>query len=216
MEAFEREGAGLVEELEGELRAEDLWTFLEKGASRKKEPLGNRVETSRAEVQEQAGGVEAKVSPSPALPPLSKEAMDRAARTDVGVATEERVRVADGEGGGRDKNAAVGGGERGMVDQTLEKVVAESERLVASLQEQLSEVTGRTDARLAHVISPLYIACYYIAEQPAPAPHFAHPEECAALRKPYALCKPYVLVTVPRVSRVCEHFPDGFDLHLLE
>ena len=24
-----------------------------------------------------------------------------------------------------------------------------------------------------------------------------------------------VLVTVPRVSRSCEHFPDGFDLHLL-
>jgi hypothetical protein len=24
-----------------------------------------------------------------------------------------------------------------------------------------------------------------------------------------------VLVTAPRVSRSCEHFPDGFDLHLL-
>ena len=24
-----------------------------------------------------------------------------------------------------------------------------------------------------------------------------------------------VLVTVPRASRSCEHFPDGFDLHLL-
>ena len=33
---------------------------------------------------------------------------------------------------------------------------------------------------------------YFIAEQPAPAPHLAHPEECAALR--------IVLVTVPRVS----------------
>ena len=44
------------------------------------------------------------------------------------------------------------------------------------------------------------------AEQPAPAPHLAHPEGCAALRT--------VLVTVPRVSRSCEHFPDGFDLHL--
>jgi len=46
-----------------------------------------------------------------------------------------------------------------------------------------------------------------IAEQPAPAPHLAHPEGCAALR--------IVLVTVPRVSRSCEHCPDGFDLHLL-
>ena len=35
----------------------------------------------------------------------------------------------------------------------------------------------------------------------------AHPEGCAALR--------IVLVTVPRVSRSCERFPDGFDLHLL-
>ena len=48
---------------------------------------------------------------------------------------------------------------------------------------------------------------YFIAEQPAPAPHIAHPEGCAALR--------ILLVTVPRVSRSCEHFPDGFDLHLL-
>ena len=48
---------------------------------------------------------------------------------------------------------------------------------------------------------------YVIVEQPAPAPHLAHPEGCAALR--------IVLVTVPRVSRSCVHFPDGFDLHLL-
>ena len=59
---------------------------------------------------------------------------------------------------------------------------------------------------------PLYRAVagrywYFIAEQPAPALHLAHPEECAALR--------IVLVTVPRASRSCEHFPDGFDLHLL-
>ena len=47
---------------------------------------------------------------------------------------------------------------------------------------------------------------YFIAEQAAPAPHRAHPEGCAALR--------IVLVTVPRVSRSCEYFPDGFDLHL--
>jgi hypothetical protein len=43
---------------------------------------------------------------------------------------------------------------------------------------------------------------YFIAEQAAPA----HPGGCAALR--------IVLVTVPRVSRSCEHFQDGFDLPL--
>ena len=48
---------------------------------------------------------------------------------------------------------------------------------------------------------------YLIAEKTAPAPHFTHPERCAALRD--------VLVTVPRASRSCEHFPDGFNLHLL-
>ena len=48
---------------------------------------------------------------------------------------------------------------------------------------------------------------YFIAEQPAPAPHLAHPEECAAPQS--------VLVAVPRVSRSREHFPDGFDLHHL-
>jgi len=49
--------------------------------------------------------------------------------------------------------------------------------------------------------------CYFIAEQSAPEPHLAHPEIYAALR--------IVLVTVPRGSRICEHFPDGFDLQLL-
>jgi len=49
---------------------------------------------------------------------------------------------------------------------------------------------------------------YFIAEQPAPAPHLPHPEGCAALST--------VLVTVPRVGRSCEHFPDGFDLHLIQ
>ena len=48
---------------------------------------------------------------------------------------------------------------------------------------------------------------YFIAERPAPAPHIAHPEGCAALR--------IVIVTVPRVSRSCGHFPDEFDLNLL-
>jgi len=47
----------------------------------------------------------------------------------------------------------------------------------------------------------------FIAEQPAPAPHLARPEGCAALH--------IVIVTVPLVSRSCEHFPDGFNLHLL-
>ena len=49
---------------------------------------------------------------------------------------------------------------------------------------------------------------YFIAEQPAPAPHHAQLERFAALR--------IVRVTVPRVSRSCEHFPDGFDLQLLQ
>ena len=48
----------------------------------------------------------------------------------------------------------------------------------------------------------------FIAEQPAPAPHLAHPEGCATLR--------IVLATVPRVSRACERLPDGFDLYLLQ
>ena len=37
---------------------------------------------------------------------------------------------------------------------------------------------------------------YFIAEEPAPAPHLAHPDGCAALR--------IVLVTVPRVSHFYE------------
>ena len=45
---------------------------------------------------------------------------------------------------------------------------------------------------------------YSIAEQPAPAPHLAHPEGCTVLR--------IVLVILPLVSRSDEHFPDGFDL----
>jgi hypothetical protein len=48
---------------------------------------------------------------------------------------------------------------------------------------------------------------YFIAEQPAPEPHLAHPEGYAALR--------IVLVTVPRVGRSCKPFQDGFDGHLL-
>ena len=38
--------------------------------------------------------------------------------------------------------------------------------------------------------------------------HLAHPGGCAALR--------IVLVTVPRVSRSYGHFPDEFNLHLLQ
>jgi len=39
-----------------------------------------------------------------------------------------------------------------------------------------------------------------------------------APRTPRRACCPYayVLITVLRVSRSCEHFPDGFDLHLLQ
>ena len=39
-----------------------------------------------------------------------------------------------------------------------------------------------------------------------------------ALRTPRRTCCPFadVLITVPRVSRSCERFPDGFDLHLLQ
>ena len=51
---------------------------------------------------------------------------------------------------------------------------------------------------LAHVRgTPLRDWCF-IAEQPAPAPHLAHPGKCAALR--------ILLVTVPCVSCSCEHF----------
>ena len=45
---------------------------------------------------------------------------------------------------------------------------------------------------------------YVIAAQPAPAPHLAHPEGFAALHM--------VLITMPRVCRSCEHFPNGLDL----
>ena len=46
---------------------------------------------------------------------------------------------------------------------------------------------------------------YFFAEQPALAPHLAHPVAgCADLR--------IVSVTVPRVSRSCEHFPSGKEL----
>ena len=49
---------------------------------------------------------------------------------------------------------------------------------------------------------------FFIAKQPAPTPHLAHPEGCAALRS--------VLVTVARASRSCENFSHGFDLHFLQ
>ena len=66
-------------------------------------------------------------------------------------------------------------------------------RIVFELNNHQDEITNRD--------------WYVIAEQPAPAPHLARPEGRAALR--------IVLVTVPRVNRSCENFPDGFDLHLL-
>ena len=56
--------------------------------------------------------------------------------------------------------------------------------------------------------SNLPLSRYCIAKQPAPAPHLAHPGGCAARR--------IALVTAPRVSHSYEHFPDGFDLHLLQ
>ena len=51
------------------------------------------------------------------------------------------------------------------------------------------------------------VSLYFFAEQLAPAPRLAHPDGCAALS--------IGLVTVPLVSRSCEHFPDGFDIHIL-
>ena len=73
---------------------------------------------------------------------------------------------------------------------------------LASLRHPDSQLSSRV-----HVACPRLERLVFIAEQPAPAPHLAHPEGCAALR--------IVLVTVPRVSHSCEHFPDGFDLHRL-
>ena len=58
------------------------------------------------------------------------------------------------------------------------------------------------------ITNPVIRDWYFIAEQPAPAPHLAHPEERAALRS--------VQVTVLRVSHSCERLPDGFDLHVLQ
>ena len=46
-----------------------------------------------------------------------------------------------------------------------------------------------------------------MSEVPLYRGRLAHPNGCAALR--------IVLVTVTRVSRSCEHSPDGFDLNLL-
>jgi len=73
---------------------------------------------------------------------------------------------------------------------------------------------------------------------PPPAPSAAHPglllgsapigerlvcycRTTSASTAPYTsrrMCCPThcVLVTVPRASRACQHFPDGFDLHLLQ
>ena len=64
-----------------------------------------------------------------------------------------------------------------------------------------------TFSQLMFSWEPVQRDLYVIAEQPAPAPHLAHPEGCVGLR--------IVLVTVPRVSRACEHFPDAFGIHLL-
>ena len=66
------------------------------------------------------------------------------------------------------------------------------------------QTISRRSSRCSSAATPSW---YFIAEQSAPAPHLAHPEGCAALRM--------VLATVPRVSRSCERFSDGFDLHPL-
>ena len=84
----------------------------------------------------------------------------------------------------------------------------------AYLGERGEVVLGRVDPALDQIIlhHRVWRDWYSSAEQPAPAPHLAHPEgrahpeRCAAMRM--------VLVTGPRVSRSWEHFPDGFDLHL--
>jgi hypothetical protein len=71
----------------------------------------------------------------------------------------------------------------------------------------------RAIARVGLGQAPLRSDWCFIAEQPAPAPHLAHPERRAALR--------IVLVTVPRVSHFCElrafsgWIRSLFDLHLL-
>ena len=70
----------------------------------------------------------------------------------------------------------------------------------SSLSSQL-----RTIGYLSSVHLNLQRDWYSIAGQPAPALRLAHPEEYAALS--------IVLVIRPRVSRSCEHFPNGFDLH---
>jgi len=45
---------------------------------------------------------------------------------------------------------------------------------------------------------------------------YAGGEDEEALNKEAHHITDVVLVTVPRASRSCEHFPDGFDLHLLQ
>ena len=60
---------------------------------------------------------------------------------------------------------------------------------------------GGSGKRMGLMMAPATDWCF-IAEQPAPAPHLAYPEGCAALR--------IVLFTVSCVSRSCENFPDGW------
>ena len=47
-----------------------------------------------------------------------------------------------------------------------------------------------------------------LPKKTAPAPHLAHLEGCASLR--------IMLVTVPCLCCSCEHFPDRFDLNLIQ
>ena len=66
---------------------------------------------------------------------------------------------------------------------------------VSAYDGRLKDQTDLEDARAPDGPDTCSADWYFIAEQPAPAPHLAHPEGCAALR--------IVLVTVPGVSRPC-------------
>jgi len=75
-------------------------------------------------------------------------------------------------------------------------------RVVVLMPEDVMPGLGVIFAWLLGFAADLRRDCYFIAEQPAPAPHLAHPEGCATLHIGH--------VTVPRVSRSCEHRPaDG-------
>ena len=90
---------------------------------------------------------------------------------------------------------------QGLTPDTVDRTARGCDR--GSDSGSTSQDTQRGGLILDHVLRDWY----FIAEQPAPAPHLPHLGGCAALG--------IVLVTVTRVSRSCERFPDEFDLHLL-